>query len=70
MVHQVALRILETIRAKLTFDREDQKYGIAVKTYHTDNGILISDGLIQELLTSYHKIYFSGTGDPNQNVVS
>ena len=43
---------------------------MAVKTYHTDNGIFNSEDFMQELLNSYHKICFSGTGYPNQNVVA
>ena len=37
--HQVAINATETFKAKLTFEREAQSYGVVIKGYHTDNGI-------------------------------
>ena len=37
--HQLALNTTENVKAKLTFDREAQSYGVVIKVYHTDNEI-------------------------------
>ena len=37
--HQVYINATEKVKAKLTFEREDQIQGISIKVYHTDNGI-------------------------------
>ena len=37
--HQAAITTTETIKAKPTFDREDQIQGVLIKVYHTDNVI-------------------------------
>ena len=40
--HQVAINATETVKAKLTFDREAQSQGVVIKGYHTDNGVFNS----------------------------
>ena len=37
--HQVAIKASETVKAKLTFEREDQSQVVVIKGYHTDNWI-------------------------------
>ena len=37
--HQVDIKATETVKEKLTFDREDQSQGVDIRVYHTDNGI-------------------------------
>ena len=37
--HQVDIKSIETIKVKLTFDREDQSQGVVIKGYHNNNGI-------------------------------
>ena len=37
--HQVDIKATETVKEKLTFDREAQSQGVDIKVYHTDNGI-------------------------------
>ena len=37
--HQVAINATETVKAKLTFEREAQSQGVFIKGYNTDNGI-------------------------------
>ena len=37
--HQVSFYTVETIIARIVFERDPHKYGIEVKTYHTYNGI-------------------------------
>ena len=34
--HQVAINATETVKAKLTFEREDKSQGIMINVYHTD----------------------------------
>ena len=36
--HQVGINANETVKAKLTFDRDSQIQGVVIKGYHTDNG--------------------------------
>ena len=40
--HQVAINSAETVKAKLTFEREAQSKGVVIKGYHNDNGIFNS----------------------------
>ena len=40
--HQVDINATETVKAKLTFEREAQSQGVVIKGYHTDNGIFNS----------------------------
>ena len=37
--HQLAINATETIKGKLTFDREAQSQEVVIKGYHTGNGI-------------------------------
>ena len=37
--HQVAINSTETVKEKLTFEREAQSQGVVTKGYYTDNGI-------------------------------
>ena len=34
--YQVAIKATETVKAKLTFEREDKSQEVMVKVYHTD----------------------------------
>ena len=36
---QVAINDTETVKEKLTFDREAQNQGVDIKGYHTDNEV-------------------------------
>ena len=57
----------ETVKAKLTFEREAQSQGVVIKGYHTDNGIFNSSEFMEELLKKQQKIRFSGAGSSHQN---
>ena len=63
----MAINVTETVKAKLTFEREDQIQGVVIKGYHTDNGIFNASKFIEELLKNQQKIRFSGAGASNQN---
>ena len=60
--HQVAINATETIKAKITFEREAQSQGVAIKGYHTDNGIFNSSEFMEGMLKKQKKIRFSGAG--------
>ena len=64
---EVAINATETVKAKLTFDREVQSQRLVIKGYHTDNGIFNSSEFMEELLKNQQKIRFSGAGDSHQN---
>ena len=65
--HQVAINATETAKAKLTFEIEAQNQGVAIKEYHTDNGIFSASEFMEELLKKQQKINFSGAGASHQN---
>ena len=48
--HQVAINATETVKSKLTFEREAQNKGVVIKGYHTDNGIFDSSEFMEKLL--------------------
>ena len=37
--HQVTINATETVKDKLTFDRENKSQVFMIKGYHTDNGV-------------------------------
>ena len=45
---QVAINATETVKAKLTFEREAQSQGVVIKGYHTDNGILNASKFMED----------------------
>ena len=65
--HQVAINATETVKVKLTFERDSQSQGVVIKGYHTDNGIFNASEFIEELLKNQKKIIFSGAGASHQN---
>ena len=65
--HQVTINSTETVKAKITFEREAQSQGVLIKGYHTDNWILNSSEFVEELLKKQQKIIFSGAGASHQN---
>ena len=66
MKHQVAINATETIKAKLTFEREDKSQGVMINKYHTD--ISNTSKFIEELLKKQQKLRFSADGALHQNV--
>ena len=65
--HQVAINTTETVKAKLTFEREAQSQGVAIKGYHTDNVIFNSSELMEDLLKKQQHITFSLAVTSHQN---
>ena len=60
--HQVDINDTETVKAKLTLEREAQSQGVAIKGYQTDNEIFNVSEFMEELLKKQQKIRFSGAG--------
>ena len=48
--HQVAIHATETVKAKLTFEREDQSQRVMINEYHTD--IFNTSKFMEKLLRS------------------
>ena len=65
--HQVAINATETVKARLTFEREAQSQGVVIKGYHTDNGIFNASEFMEELLKQQQKISFSVAGASHHN---
>ena len=65
--HQLAINATETIKAKITFDREDKSQGVMINVYHTDNGIFNTSNFMEELFKKQQKISFSGARSSHQN---
>ena len=68
--HQVAIKANETVKAKITFDREDKSQGVMINVYHTENGIFNNSNFMEELLNNQQKIRFSGASASHQNGAS
>ena len=65
--HQVAIKSTETVKAKITLDREAHSQGVVIKGCHTDNGISNASKFMEDLLKKQQKIRFSGSGPSHQN---
>ena len=65
MKHQVAINATETVKAKLTFEREDKSPGVMINKYHTD--ISNTSKFMEELLKKQQKLRFSAAGASHPN---
>ena len=65
--HQVGINSTETVKAKLTFEREDKSQGVMINEYHTD--IFNTSKFMEELLKKQQKLSLSGAGASYQNGV-
>ena len=63
--HQVAINSTETVKAKLTFEREDKSQEVMIKLYHTDT--FNTSKFIEKLLKKQQKLKFSAAGASHQN---
>ena len=55
----------ETVKVKLTFEREDKSQGVMTNEYHTD--ISNTSKFMEELLKKQQKLRFSGAGSSHKN---
>ena len=65
--HKVAINTTETVKGKLTFEREAHSLGVVIKGYQTDNGIFNASEFMEELFKKQLEIRFSGSGASYQN---
>ena len=63
--HQVAIHATETVKAKLTFEREDKSQGVMINEYHTDT--FNTSKFMEKLLKKQQKLRFSAAGASHQN---
>ena len=63
--NQVAIHATETVKAKLTFEREDKSQGVMINEYHTD--IFNTSMFMEKLLKKQQKLSFSAAGASHQN---
>ena len=63
--HQVDINATETVKAKLTFEREDKSQEVMIKVYHTD--ISNTSKFMEDLLKKQQKLRFSAAGASHQN---
>ena len=64
--HQVAINVTETVKEKLTVEKEAQSQGVVIKGYHTDNGIFNASEFMEDILKNKQKIRLSGSGNSHQ----
>ena len=65
--HQMSINATETVKSKLSFEREAQSQGVVIKGYHTNKGIFNTLDFMEELLKKQQKIRFIGSGASHQN---
>ena len=65
--HQVSLSAAETIQSKTSFERDCFQHGVAVQSYHGDNGIYNSAEFLCELNKKGQGLRLSATGAHHQN---
>ena len=65
--HQVAIKDAETVREKITFEREAQRQGVVIKGLKSVNGILNASEFMEELLKKNKSIRFRGAGASHKN---
>ena len=65
--HQVAFSTSDTILAVEGFERKARDMGVAIESYHTDNGVYQSKGFVDMLVRNKQGIRFSGVGAKWQN---
>ena len=65
--HQVAIKATETVKAKVTLEREAQIQVVAIKIDLTDNGIFDASEFMEDLLKNQQNIRFSGAVASHRN---
>ena len=65
--HQVTINASETVKVKLTFEREDKSQGEMINKYHTE--IFNTSKFMEDLLKKQQQLRFSGAGASHQNGV-
>jgi transposase InsO family protein len=65
--HQTSLSAADTVKGKLTFDRDTYTVGVILQQFPTDNGIFTSKEFMADLMDSEQSVRFSGVGAAHQN---
>jgi hypothetical protein len=68
--HQVGFSAVETIRAKLGFERLCMDNGVVVQDYLTDSGAFKANSFVAHINETHHKMRFCGTNAHHHNVVA
>lgn len=68
--HQVSLNAIDTIKSKISFEREAFHDGVKIQAYHSDNGIFTSKAFMEELIRTNQTIRFAGAGAGHQGGVA
>ena len=62
--------IIRSIDAKSAYERMTATFGIRVKNFHTDNGILAEEGFKSDVSDNNQKISYCGVGSHFQNGIA
>ena len=65
--HQVAINATETVKAKLTIEREYKSQGVMINVYRTENEIFNTSNFMEGILKNQQKIRSSWYGASHQN---
>jgi hypothetical protein len=65
--HQTSLSAADTVKGKLTFERDAYTVGVILQQFHTDNGVFTSKEFMENLMGSEQSVRFSGVGAAHQN---
>ena len=65
--NQGAINATETVKVKLTFEREAQSQLVVINGYHTDNGVFNYSEFMEEMLKKQQNIRLSAACASHQN---
>lgn len=67
---QVSLGAVDTIKSKMSFEREAHVHGVVVSGCHADNGTFTSKDFVEELIRTQQQMRFSGISAAHQNGIA
>ena len=65
--NQVDINATETVKSKITFEREAQSQLVVINGYHTNNWVFNALEFMEEMLNNQPNIKFSGDGASHKN---
>ena len=68
--HQVTLNASDTIKSKISFEKQAYLDGVIINQYHTDNGIFKASVFLEHIANKNQTIKFYGSGTPHQNGIT
>ena len=54
------INITKTVNYKITYEREDQIWGVEIKGYHTENGFFNASEFMEDMFNRQQNIRFVG----------